>query len=39
VLYTLISPQVHSLLRRDCGWDIAHYRSWLASTLRATLLR
>lgn len=39
VLFTLISPQVHSLLRRDCGWDVEHYRSWVASTLRATLLR
>lgn len=39
VLYTLSSPQVHALLRRDCGWDVDRYRTWLAETLRTTLLR
>lgn len=39
VLYTLSSPQVHALLRRDCGWDLDRYRMWLADTLRTTLLR
>ncbi|MEE2033487.1 helix-turn-helix domain-containing protein [Rhodococcus chondri] len=39
VLYTLSSPQVHALLRRDCGWEVDRYRTWLAETLRATLLR
>lgn len=39
VLFTLSSPQVHSLLRRDCGWDTEQYRAWLADTLRRTLLR
>lgn len=39
VLFTLSSPQVHSLLRRDCDWDVERYRAWLADTLRATLLR
>ena len=39
VLFTLSSPQVHALLRRDCGWDVGQYRSWLTDTLRATLLR
>jgi AcrR family transcriptional regulator len=39
VLYTLSSPQVHALLRRDCGWDVDGYRTWLADTLRSTLLR
>lgn len=39
VLFTLSSPQVHALLRRDCGWDAARYRAWLADTLRRTLLR
>jgi AcrR family transcriptional regulator len=39
VLYTLSSPQVHALLRRDCGWDLDRYRTWLADTLRTTLLR
>ncbi|MFD6860227.1 helix-turn-helix domain-containing protein [Rhodococcus sp. NPDC060090] len=39
VLYTLSSPQVHALLRRDCGWDVDGYRAWLADTLRSTLLR
>ncbi|NLU61226.1 helix-turn-helix transcriptional regulator [Rhodococcus sp. HNM0563] len=39
VLYTLSSPQVHALLRRDCGWDVDRYRTWLADTLRTTLLR
>ena len=39
VFYTLGSPQVHALLRRDCGWDVDEYRAWLTATLRATLLR
>ncbi|MEU5842739.1 helix-turn-helix domain-containing protein [Rhodococcus sp. NPDC047139] len=39
VLFTLSSPQVHALLRRDCGWDAERYRQWLSGTLRATLLR
>jgi AcrR family transcriptional regulator len=39
VLYTLSSPQVHALLRRDCGWDVDRYRTWLAETLQTTLLR
>lgn len=39
VLYTLSSPQVHALLRRDCAWDLDRYRTWLADTLRTTLLR
>lgn len=39
VLYTLSSPQVHALLRRDCGWSADRYRAWIADTLRATLLR
>ena len=39
VLFTLSSPQVHALLRRDCGWDVERYRQWLSGTLRATLLR
>jgi len=39
VLFTLSSPQVHALLRRDCGWDVDQYRQWLARTLRTTLLR
>ncbi|MFZ2526661.1 MAG: helix-turn-helix domain-containing protein [Rhodococcus sp. (in: high G+C Gram-positive bacteria)] len=39
VLFTLSSPQVHALLRRNCGWDVEQYRAWLTDTLRATLLR
>ncbi|NLV79760.1 MAG: TetR/AcrR family transcriptional regulator [Rhodococcus sp.] len=39
VLYALSSPQVHALLRRDCGWSVDRYRTWIADTLRATLLR
>ncbi|MBS9371716.1 TetR/AcrR family transcriptional regulator [Rhodococcus sp. B50] len=39
VLFTLSSPQVHALLRRECGWDVDQYRQWLSGTLRATLLR
>lgn len=39
VLYTLSSPQVHALLRRDCGWSVDRYRTWVADTLRVTLLR
>lgn len=39
VLFTLSSPQVHALLRRECGWDVDRYRQWLSGTLRTTLLR
>ncbi|QNG18552.1 TetR/AcrR family transcriptional regulator [Rhodococcus triatomae] len=37
VLFTVVSPQVHALLRRECGWDVETYRSWVTRTLRASL--
>ena len=37
VLFTVVSPQGHGLLRRECGWDVETYRSWVTRTLRASL--
>jgi AcrR family transcriptional regulator len=39
ILFTLASPHVHALLRRERGWSAAAYREWLAQTLTRTLLR
>lgn len=38
VLFTALSPQVHSMLRRQCGWDLDEYRHWVKATIRASLL-
>ncbi|QHE69152.1 TetR/AcrR family transcriptional regulator [Rhodococcus sp. ZPP] len=38
VLFTVVSPQVHSMLRHDCGWDIDEYRNWVKAMIRASLL-
>jgi AcrR family transcriptional regulator len=38
VLFTVVSPQVHSMLRRQCGWDVDEYRNWVKATIRASLL-
>lgn len=38
VLFTVVSPQVHALLRRECGWSVEAYRGWVTQTLRASLL-
>lgn len=39
VLCTVVSPQVHASLRRQCGWDVDEYRGWVKATIRASLLR
>ena len=37
IVWTLNSPSVHALLTRR-SWDTAAYETWLAATLRATVL-
>ncbi|KAF0963671.1 TetR/AcrR family transcriptional regulator [Rhodococcus sp. T7] len=39
VLFTVVSPQVYSMLRLQCGWDVEDYRNWVKATIRASLLR
>lgn len=38
IVWTMTSPEVHHLLRRQCGWDAEHYQAWLHSTLDSALL-
>ncbi|MGW4335657.1 TetR/AcrR family transcriptional regulator [Rhodococcus koreensis] len=38
VLFTVVSPQVYSMLRVQCGWDVDDYRNWMKATIRASLL-
>lgn len=38
VLCTVVSPQVHDLLRRQCNWDTVAYRNWVKATIRSGLL-
>ena len=38
IVWTLASPEVHGLLRRDRGWSHERYVGWLAETLTRTLL-
>ncbi len=38
VLFTVVSPQVYSMLRVQCGWDVDEYRNWVKATIRAGLL-
>jgi AcrR family transcriptional regulator len=38
IIWTLASPEVHGLLRRDRGWSIDRYVAWLSDTLSRTLL-
>ncbi|WP_009473709.1 TetR/AcrR family transcriptional regulator [Rhodococcus sp. JVH1] len=38
VLFTVVSPQVYSMLRRQCGWDVVEYRNWVKATIRSSLL-
>jgi AcrR family transcriptional regulator len=39
VIYTLMSPEVHRTLTTERGWTPQEYETWLATTLRATLLK
>jgi AcrR family transcriptional regulator len=38
IVWTLASPEVHGLLRRDRGWSLDRYVAWLSDTLTRTLL-
>ena len=38
VLWTLTSPEVHRLLRVDCGWSAEQYAGWLRTSLVDGLL-
>lgn len=38
VLWTLTGPEVHRMLRTDCGWPPERYERWLRTTLQRTLL-
>ena len=38
IVWTLASPEVHGLLRRDRGWSLDRYATWLGDTLTRTLL-
>ena len=39
VVWTLISPEVYSLLVVRRGWSIEEWTRWLATSMRAQLLR
>jgi AcrR family transcriptional regulator len=38
IVWTLTSPDVHRMLRDDCGWTSARYTAWLHDTLVDSLL-
>jgi AcrR family transcriptional regulator len=38
IAWTVTSPEVHYLLRHQCGWDADRYETWLHDTLEAALL-
>ena len=38
IVWTLASPEVHGLLRRERGWSHDRYVAWLGETLSRTLL-
>ena len=38
IVWTIASPEVHGLLRRDRGWSLDRYVAWLSDTLTRTLL-
>ena len=38
IVWTLASPEVHGLLRRDRAWSQDRYAAWLADTISRTLL-
>ena len=38
VVWTLTSPEVHRMLRDDCGWPPERYEQWLRDTLITGLL-
>lgn len=38
IVWTVTSPEVHHLLRQQCGWDAERYQGWLYDTLASSLL-
>jgi len=38
IVWTLASPEVHGLLRRDRGWSRDRYVSWLEATIARTVI-
>jgi AcrR family transcriptional regulator len=38
ILWTLTSPEVHQLLRQQCGWAAARYEAWLRDSLESSML-
>ncbi|MGD9954924.1 MAG: TetR/AcrR family transcriptional regulator [Candidatus Nanopelagicales bacterium] len=38
VVWTVTSPEVHQMLRDQCGWDADAYLVWLRGTLESALL-
>ena len=38
IVWTLTSPEVHQMLRDDCGWSPERYEEWLRDTLVDSLL-
>jgi AcrR family transcriptional regulator len=38
VVWTIASPEVHTLLRTERGWTAESYRAWLGETVARTLL-
>ena len=38
IIWTLTSPDVHRLLRDECGWSGQRFQGWLEDTLVRTLL-
>jgi hypothetical protein len=39
MLFALVSPQVHHMLRRDQGWSVARYRDWQVDTIMRTVCK
>ena len=38
IVWAMTSPEVHHLLRDQCGWDPQQYQAWLHDTLESALL-
>jgi AcrR family transcriptional regulator len=38
LVWTLASPEIHRMLRRDLGWSVERYQGWLADSLQRVLL-
>jgi AcrR family transcriptional regulator len=38
IVWAMTSPEVHHLLRDQCGWDAERYQAWLHDTLECAIL-